>query len=83
MEEEVLFEISKDCRVCGKPLDTHQKCDACGILIGGGHGFSHTIKFMEHQVCGYCYSMGKVFPYESWEEFCKGRKLYKIRWTPD
>ena len=42
------------CETCGNLMETHPKCEACGILIGQGHLNIWPLTYREHDLCCGC-----------------------------
>ena len=52
--EEVAEVIPLICKTCGKPMDGHLECGACGILVGDGHMVGGLQACNGLMVCGDC-----------------------------
>ena len=68
------------CDICAAPMDTHPKCDACGILTGMGHEESSS-SYRGHNLCGHCVmrwkSLDEIAGREtSWKNMCDPKSLF-------
>jgi hypothetical protein len=45
---------------CGEILADHQRCSACGMLIGSKHTEKTPRRYESKTFCSYCYAMALV-----------------------
>ena len=41
------------CETCNQEMKTHDRCEACGILLGSGHD-CHLAPYLGHDICWPC-----------------------------
>jgi len=46
--------VTGKCETCGEPMETHPKCEACGVLCDTGHLEGLPSPYRGYDLCGHC-----------------------------